>query len=86
MLPQTFCNQFPVGIRRRHLFHEAADLGGEVGVALGEEDVAGGTPPAFNSLPGRKQLRLTGLNTQVAFQNFGGNGFSAITGMGGIAS
>jgi hypothetical protein len=41
------------GARSGHSVEEALDLGGEVRLALGDEDVAGGTPSTFDFLSGR---------------------------------
>ena len=38
--------------RRRQLTEEAVDVGGEFGMALGEEDVDGGEPAPFDGLSG----------------------------------
>ena len=39
-----------------HLVYEAVSLSGEFGVALGEKDLAGGAPTAFDLLAGLDEL------------------------------
>src|SRR5690242_8829699 len=43
-LPQLVGSKLPLRPRRMHLTDEAVDLGGELGVSLADEDVAGGAP------------------------------------------
>jgi hypothetical protein len=44
---QRSCDVFPLGAGWGHSGEEAVDVGGEVRVALGDEDVAGGAPAPF---------------------------------------
>ena len=54
--PDSVGQTLPFSPGRGHLFDESSDLGGKFGMALGNEDVTGCAPAAFDYHPRFDQL------------------------------
>ena len=52
---QLVGNGLPLCPGRRHSVREASDLCSKLRVALGDEDIAGGSPAAFDFFAGRQE-------------------------------
>src|SRR6185312_8813156 len=83
---QTRSDPVPFGQRWGHLAEKAVDSGGELRMALPDENGARGQPTLFNHPAGLNEPRLTGFRTEVTFEELGGYRLSAGTRVDGVTA
>jgi len=76
-LPKLVGEEFLLRLRRRHLCQETDDIGGELGVTLGNENGAGGSPAMFNGFAGLNELGFTWFVRPAAFDDLGSGALRA---------
>ena len=70
----------------RHSVHESLYIIGEIQVSVLGESIGDRTPSAFDGLPCLFEFALAGLDSVIAFQQFGGESFGLGADVGGIAA